>query len=155
MKIEVLENDIILFITQADITNLNFEKKNEVEEYFKDILLRLREYYKIDIRGFYDIYVYIDENEGMVLRLENENLEYYNSFHQLELRVLKEETTFFYEIEDILDLPIKELDIYLYKDKFYAKRKKKKQVYSLYEFGKLIYEDTNNIIRNGKKMTMI
>lgn len=154
MKIELLENDIILFIKQTEVVDLNFEKKNEVEAYFKNILLKLKEYYSVDIKGFYDIYVYIDKKEGMVLRLENEDLDYYNSFHQLELRVLKEETVFFYEVEDILDLPLKEIDIYVYKNRFYIKRKNKKKVYSLYEFGKIIYEDTNKIINNGKKVTI-
>lgn len=153
MKIEVLENDIILFLRPTEIIDLNFEKKPDIEAYFKDILLRLKESYSININGFYDIYAYIDKDEGMILRLDQEDLEYYNSFSSIEMRILKEETTFFYEIDDILDIPLRNLDVYLYRNKFYVKRKNKKIVYPLYEFGKIVYEDTNKIIKNGKKMT--
>lgn len=152
MKIEVLENDILLFLRPTEIIDLNFDKRTDIEAYFKDILLRLKEYYSINISGFYDIYAYIDKDEGMILRLDQED---YNSFSSIEMRILKEETTFFYEIEDILDIPLKDLDVYIYRNKFYVKRKNKKIVYPLYEFGKIIYEDTNKIMKNGKKMTII
>jgi hypothetical protein len=154
MKIDVLENDIILFLRLTDIKELNFERKKDVEAYFKNILLRLKEYYLIDISNFYNVYVYVDKNEGMILKLEKEELDYYHSFGSLEMRILKEENTFLYEINDIFSVPYKELDIYLYKNKFYVKRKNKKIVYPLYEFGKIIYEDTYKILNNGKKMTI-
>ena len=62
---------------------------------------------------------------------------------------------FLYEVDDILKLPYQQLDIYIYQDKFYVKRKNKKKILGLYEFGKLIYENTKKILENGNKVTIL
>ena len=155
MKLEIQEDNITLTFKENEIKNIYFEDIEEVEKYFRTTLLKLKEIYDIDIKGFYNIYVYVDINEGMVLKLEKEHIDYYDSFHQIEMRILKEEIPFLYEVDDLLNLPYTNLDIYVYQDKFYVKRKNKKKLYTLYEFGKLIYEDTKKIIENGKKMTIL
>ena len=91
----------------------------------------------------------------MVKKIKKEYIDYYDSFHQIEMRIIKEDVTFLYEIDDILALPYQDLNIYIYNDKFYVKRKNKKKLYSLYEFGKLIYNNTEMIIKNGKEMTIL
>jgi len=154
MKLEILDNTIVLYINQTDRMCINFDRIDEVEEYFRNILLKLKEYYSVEVKGSYNIMVYIDKKEGMVFRLEKEECEYYNSIHQLEIRMLHEETTFFYELEDPFSLPMDGLDIYLYQGKIYVKRKDKETDYTIYEFGRIIYENTKRILDNGKKMTI-
>ena len=65
------------------------------------------------------------------------------------MRILKEYTVFLYKVDDILDFLPLNVDIYFYKNEFYVKNNKKKQVYNLYEFGKLIYENTDIILKKG------
>ena len=154
MKLEAIENGFVLYLKKFDMKGIDFDNLSEVEEYFRDILLRLKEYYCIDITGFYNINVYIDNLEGIVFRLEKEKIDYYSTFHHLEIRMVKEETIFLYEVDDIFDLPLKEVEIYVYKDNLYVKRKCNERVFLLYEFGKLIYENTSKIIDNGKRMTI-
>lgn len=154
MKLEIQNNNIILMFKETEIKKINFEDIEEIESYFRNTLLKLKEIYDIDIKGFYNIYVYVDKKEGMVLKLEKELIDYYDSFHQIEMRIIKEEIDFLYEINDLLMVPYKQLDVYIYQDKVYVKRKNKKIIPCLYEFGKLVYEDTKRIIENGKKVTI-
>jgi len=142
-----------MYLPYTDVKNVNFDIQSEVEEYFKDILLRLKEFYYIDIAGFYNINAFIDKEEGMVFRIEKDDIDYFNTFHQLEIRMTKEDAIFFYEVEDVFSLPLEDIDMYIYNDKIYVRRQPNKKVYPLYEFGKLIYENTNKIINHGKKMT--
>lgn len=149
MKIEIEDEEITLFLKLEEIEKFDFEDIDEVEDYFRTLFLKLEEYYHIEIEGFYNIQVFLDKKEGMVLKLQREDLDYYHAFHQVEMRILKEECVFLYEIEDALDFLLSGNDIYYYKNKFYLKKKQKKEVYNLYEFGKLIYEDTDTILKRG------
>lgn len=148
MKIEIEEDIITLFLKKAEIEDVHFDNIEEIEDYFRILFLKLEEYYHVAIEGFYNIRVFLDIEEGMVLKLIKEDLDYYN-FHQLEMRIVKEDTIFLYKVEDILDFLELPVDIYFYKNEFYIKKKENKQVYNLYEFGKLIYENTDIILKNG------
>ncbi len=154
MRIEQFDNKIILIIKNKEVEDIDFDNPIKLEKYFKEKLLKLKDIYNIDIKGFYNIIIYLDYKEGIVIELEKEDIDYYDAFHQIEMRIIKEETTFLYEITDIFSIPYQSLDIYTYLDKIYAKRKEK-EVLELYEFGKLIYKDTDKIIKNGNKMTIL
>ncbi len=133
---------------KKEIEDFHFENIEEIEDYFRALFLKLEEYYHIEIEGFYNIQVFLDKNEGMVLKLEKEDMDYY-PFHQVEMRIVKEDTVFLYKVDDILDFLPLNVEIYSYKNEFYIKNNKKKQVYNLYEVGKLIYENTDIILKKG------
>lgn len=148
MKIEIIGDEITLFLKKKEMENFHFDDIEKVEEYFRSLFSKLEEYYHITIEGFYNIQVFLDKKEGMVLKLTREEIDYY-PFHQIEMRILKEDTVFLYKVEDVLDFLNLPVDIYFYKDEFYIKNKGKKEVYNLYEFGKLIYENTDVILKNS------
>lgn len=148
MKVEIEDEEITLFLKKKEIEDFHFENIEEIEDYFRSLFLKLEEHYHIEIEGFYNIQVFLDKNEGMVLKLEKEDMDYY-PFHQVEMRILKEDTVFLYKVDDILEFLPLNVDIYFYKNEFYVKNNKKKQVYNLYEFGKLIYENTDIILKKG------
>lgn len=155
MKLDINDNNLLIKIKDSGIKTLNFDDMSCVEKYFKKVLLQLKDLYKIDIKGFYNIYAYIDLDEGIVLEIKKEDIDYYDSFHQLELRIIKENTIFLYEIDDIIDFLDKNLTIYNYDNSFYVRNNYCSLNYDLYEFGKLVYKDTANIIENGKKVTIL
>ena len=64
-----------------ELKKINFKDIEDVESYFKTTLLKLKELYGLEIKGFYNIYVYVDKKEGMVLKLEKENF-YQGKFFQ-------------------------------------------------------------------------
>ncbi len=152
MKIEEKEDELVLFLKKSEIENFCFEDLEAIEDSFRSLFLNLEEYYHITIEGFYNIHVYLDPEEGMVLTLQQEDLDYY-PFHQVEMRIVKEETSFLYQVEEPLDFLTPDFDIYVYKNHFYVKKKTSKEVYSSYEWGKLIYEKTNIILERGKLLT--
>ena len=153
VKIEIGEEEITLFLRKNEIENFDFEDIDEVEDYFRTLFLKLEEFYNIVIEGFYNIHVFLDKNEGMVLKLEKEDIDYYHAFHQVEMRIVKEDTLFLYQVDDVLNFLRADVDIYVYKDQFYLQNRKKKEEYSLYEFGRLIYENTDNILKQGVLLT--
>ena len=67
----------------------------------KNLLLRLKRHYKIDIKGYYNITVYIDEYYGAVLKIEEDN-DYYDYFDDtITIRMKKVKSRFLYEVDDI------------------------------------------------------
>lgn len=148
MKIEITGEEITLFLKKKEIEDFHFENLEEIEDYFRELFLKLEEYYHITIEGFYNIQVFLDPKEGLVLKLEKEDMDYC-PFHQVEMRIVKEDTIFLYKVEDILDFLGLPVNIYTYQGDFYVKNKEEKEVYNLYEFGRLIYENTDNILKNG------
>lgn len=152
MKIEIEHDQITLFLKKEEIEDFHFEDIEEVEEYFRTLFSKLEEYYQITIEGFYNISVFLDKAEGMILKLEKEDIDYYH-FHQIEMRIVKEDTVFLYQVEDILDFLESDVDIYFYKNEFYIKNNNQKKVYNLYEFGKIIYENTDIILKKGLLFT--
>ncbi len=69
------------------------------------------------------------------------------------MRIVKEDTVFLYQVDDILDFLDSDVDIYFYKNEFYIKNNNPKKVYNLYEFGKIIYENTDIILKKGLLFT--
>ncbi len=149
MKIEVDQESLVLYLKKGEIENFDFNNMEDIEAYFRTLLLKLEEYYHLPIEGFYSIHVYIDEEEGMVLQLEPEDMDYYPTFRQVEMRILKEEVTFLYQVEDILDWIELSDHIYYYQNQFYIHLKHPVNNYQVYEMGKLIYENTDYIMKKG------
>ena len=152
VKVEEMENGLIIFVRRKEIEDISFEEVEDIENYFRTLFLQLEEFHHISLDGFYNIHVYLDPTEGMVLKLEKEEMEFC-PFHQLEMRIVKENVKFLYEVEDIFDFLNPNYDIYSYQHHFYIQKKTKKEEYLLYELGKIIYEDTDKILKNGLLLT--
>ncbi|MEG0826494.1 MAG: hypothetical protein RR404_03380, partial [Bacilli bacterium] len=59
------EFSFIVFLNKFYIDKINFNNKIVLEDYFKNLFLRLKENYKIDMIGYYNIFIYIDDNYGI------------------------------------------------------------------------------------------
>ena len=152
MKLESKENILIIYLKKQLIDTIDFTKKNELEKYFKELFLKLKEYYNIKINGYYNINVYIDEFYGVVLELQKEELDYYDYFdNQVDMHILTEEVQFLYLIEDyfiINELNISKL--YYYKDKYYILPNINTDYNYLLENSEVIYKNTKEIIKFGR-----
>lgn len=152
MKLESKENILIIYLKKQLIDTIDFTKKNELEKYFKELFLKLKEYYNIKINGYYNINVYIDEFYGVVLELQKEELDYYEYFdNQVDMHILTEEVQFLYLIEDyfiINELNISKL--YYYKDKYYILPNINTDYNYLLENSEVVYKNTKEIIKFGR-----
>ena len=138
------EDSFILFFNKLNSINLD----DNYEEEFKNIFLRLKKYYNIDIYGFYNVIVYINNYYGIILKVEKDK-ELDMFYKQIDMHIIEKNTNFLYKINDyFLIKNINNFNIYFYKNSFYLEIKKElknKDMYYLIENSEIIFEDIDNI----------
>ena len=164
MKI-IINDDInmIIFLNKMYLLNIDFNNEENIEKYFKKLLKKLKNYYNININGYYEIDVYIDKLYGVVLELEKQELEYYGYFDdEVDMQITIYNKEFVYEIKDYfwIDDKIKnKTKIYKYKNKLYLVVKEKikeLELGKILEHSKIIYNLNNNlIIREQNELEVI
>lgn len=153
MKIDFNQDKIIIYLKKETINNLDFDNIDDLEKYLKELILKLKNIYNIDIKGFYNIKVFIDNIYGVVLELEAENLDYGDYFNQIEMRIIPIYTEFLYEVDDYLNLFG---SLYVYKKKIFLKLNKNipyKDYIKVMDYAKIVYNNTDNIIKYGYQLT--
>ena len=133
--------------------------ENSISNYLKKILLKIKTKYQINIYGYYDVFIYVDEYYGIIIKLIREELEYLSYYDkEIEMKIIVLDNQFFYEIEDIYKIKQEILDIsdiYLYNNQIYLELKSDIN-FTLYgyliENSKVIYEDTEKIKKEGNKI---
>lgn len=151
------ENTFIFLIPMQLFNKVKFDDKKNLEIYFQDFFLKLKDIYKFNIGGFYIIDIYVDDNYGAILEVTKEDIDYFEYLNSsIDMKVSKpKKVKFLYEIEDLFLIDKKILnkfDIYFYKNKYYlnlVKKINKKELIILLEFVDIIYE-SENVLKNGK-----
>ena len=147
-----------MFLNKYLTHDINFNNTSELQIYFKDLFIKLKEIYNIKLTGFYYINVYIDKNYGVILEMEKEEIEFVEyEESEIDMHIVLNECEFLYEIEDIFDYYelLKYIDIYLYKNKYYGKIKNSisnNQYMKLIEMSTINYKNTSEVIKYGKKI---
>lgn len=158
MNLNYVDDVGILFINNKLINDIDFNDIDEIKEYFKKLFLKLKHEFNLEPNGFYIVKVYKDIN-GIVLEIKEEDLDYYDLYNdEIEMKIILEEVTFLYQIEDIFidNYLLNNSDIIQYDNKLYLKLNNKIddiQIGYLYEMSKLVYKDTFNIIKYGKYLS--
>ena len=159
MKLIVDNNKFIVFLNKDE--NIDFDNKAKMEKYFKDLFSKIKNKYNVDISGYYNIDIYIDKYYGSIIEIEDEQLDYYTYFNQIdmEINVLKN-SLFLYEIGyEFLDKKILDKVIcYKINDKIYL------QIISdiddlllakIIEYGHILYgKEVDKIVKQGKKVKL-
>lgn len=148
------ESNMILFLNHLSIPKIDFEDKDELEDYFRELFLKLHEKYNLEISGYYQIDIYLDSYYGAIIEIEKEVLEYYvYDDNQIDMRICVHQTPVLYELEEYIPFHQKYYDTIYYQDKWYIKLKGKINdidLGRLLEYATIHYgEDTNQIIKNG------
>jgi hypothetical protein len=103
MKIKYIDEDIFdIYIIKDRIKNVDFNSDKELEKYLKRLFKVLKNDYRIDIEGFYDVCIYIDKYYGIVIHMEKEKLEYYNYYKEIDMRITIKESIFLYQIDNYI-----------------------------------------------------
>ena len=150
MKVVFKDNKIIVFLNKK----LDLDKVN-LDIYFKKLFLRIKNKYNLELNGYYDINVYIDNNYGSIIEIENEDLDYYNYFNQIDMEIKVNKTTFLYEIDyEYLDKELLSKSIvYKQNNKLYFKITDKSILNKIIECIKIIYGDrVKEIMKSSKKV---
>lgn len=140
------EKKFILFFNKFN-EELNLE--DNYEEKFKNMLLKLKKYYSINIYGFYNVYVYSNKYYGTILKIEREN-DFDLVYKQIDMHiVIEKDSKILYKVNDILFIKNKEkYNIYFYNDIFYLEiidDLLEKEMLELLENSEIIFENTDII----------
>lgn len=119
MKIDFMNNTYIVYLNKYNIINFDFNNTKILEDNIRNLLIRLKKYYKLDIKGYYNIVIYIDESYGVILEVSEDD-NYYDYFSDtVSLRMKKIKTSFKYEVEDISDFTTDKFKIIINNRKIY------------------------------------
>ena len=115
MKIK-FEDNLILYLNNEYLKYKNYSI-SKIEDNFKSIFETLKYCYNIEIKGYYDIDIYIDEAYGIIIEMKKENLEF-DYDDQIDMRISIHKQPFLYQIDDIYI----NNKIYKYKNKYYINK---------------------------------
>lgn len=149
------ENCMTIFLNKNYIKDLNFDIKKDLEDYFKKMFLKLKRHYDINISGYYNIEVYIDDNYGLIMKLNKEEIEYYDYFdNQIDMRIVIKNNKFLYRVMDPFIMnDILDHNIYLYKDRYYIdliNSVDEKIMMKIIEFSDILFDDEVDSVRASK-----
>ncbi|MBR1377244.1 MAG: hypothetical protein IJ565_05515 [Bacilli bacterium] len=153
MKIEFVDDNIIVFLNKYITKDLDYKDKKVLETELRNIFDKLKNYYNIKIKGYYDVYIYIDFNYGAILELKEDDLGYLEYDDTLiDMRIMVNNIEMLYKVDDILLLDIP-YNLYLYKGNFYIEpldRVNNISMGKLLENSEIIYKGVEDIKRYGK-----
>lgn len=97
---------------------LKYKKYNflKIEDNFKEIFEILKQYYNIKINGFYNINIYIDKKYGIIIEMQQEDIDFDYYDNQVDMKIVFHNKKFLYEIDELEN---KYNKIYKYKNKYY------------------------------------
>ncbi len=83
MKIDFIDNNLIVFFNDKFFSNVNFSNKSHMEKYFMDLFSKLNENYNLGMCGSYNIDVFVDDKCGMVLKIVKDDIDYYDYYNDI------------------------------------------------------------------------
>ena len=150
MKLIFKDNKIIVFLNKP--VKL---KEIKSEDYFKKLFINVKNKYNLKLNGYYKINVFVDKFYGSIIEIENEELDYYDYFNQIDMEIKVINSTFLYQINyDYLTKDILEkVNIYKIKDKLYIKILEQDILNKIIEYSKIIYDESvKKILKASKKV---
>ncbi len=67
MKLDIIDEDNFEVFLSGTDNNINYESKEELVKFLKDIIVKFKKYYKVILTGFYEVHICIINNIGMRL----------------------------------------------------------------------------------------
>lgn len=159
MHIDIIDDlNIRIYLQKSKIKNIDFTDKGDLQDYFKELFINLKNNYNININGYYYINVFKDKNYGLILEMKKEELDYIEYLDgQVDMSIAVDNNDmFFYELDDYFSIDnkiIKNIKLYKYDNKIYIQLINKISnicMAKLLEFSKIIYgEKCRRIKRQG------
>lgn len=162
MHVDIIDDlNMIIYLNNMKIKTIDFSKKEDLQDCFRDLFVNLKDSYNINVNGFYNINVYKDKFYGIVLEIEKEDIDYIDYLSgQVDMNIIVDNNnTFLYEINDYFNIDKKNIDkfkLYQYKNKIYLQvidNISSIDFGKIMEFSKIIYGDIcKQILKHGKKI---
>lgn len=150
MHIDIIDDlNIIIYLQNNKIKELDFTDKNDLQEYFKELFINLKNNYNININGYYYINVFKDKYYGLILEMNKEEIDYMEYLDgQVDMNIVIDNSdTFLYEMSDYFNIDnsiINNINIYKYNSKIYVELTNKISninMAKVLEFSNIVYGD--------------
>lgn len=150
MKFIQYDEDFTLYLNRLYIGKLNLDNSEDISEYVKEILIKLKDYYNIKLQGFYKVYVYVNKLYGIILDVRK--MEDYDDFgiDSIDLKIILKKNSEMYLKTDNYDV-VKDADCFFIKDNsYYINLDSVTKDYIHYvEFFDIIYRNIDKIINEA------
>lgn len=126
MKLEVLNlNNLIFYLNKDYLDKINFNINENVEQEFKKLFLKIKNIYNLELSGYYEVLVYINDNYGIIIEMEKDDDEYIKLFKDtLDMKItFKFDCEIYYKIENIDFINFKNYNLYYYNNELYLSLK--------------------------------
>lgn len=154
MKLDIIDDFELIIYLYNNVDKINFKDELYVQEFLKDLFVKLNDYYDIKIEGYYDVIVYIDEIYGIVLDLKNDNDYYYDYYtNTVDMKITIKRCKFLYLVDNY-NIDLNKYEVYKLFNNIYLLPKKKlnnKDLAILVENSKIIY-NSDEIVKKGIKI---
>ena len=104
MKLEVLNlNNLVFYLNKDYLDKINFNINENVEQEFKNLFIKLKNIYNLELNGYYEVTVYVNDIYGIIIEMEKDDDEYIKIFGDtLDMKITsKFDCEIFYKIENI------------------------------------------------------
>lgn len=153
---KVIKNDDFNIEVFLGKENFDLDCKDELEDYLKKFFNRLKEYYDIEVKGFYDIYIYIDKNYGVVLDINRDDIDFEPIFNSIDMKIILKKENFLYKLDEYKYEHYG--NIYYYDGAYYLEIFRKiSDIDFMYlmEEANVVYKDIDIIKKRGKKVLKV
>ena len=126
MKLEVLNlNNLIFYLNKDYLDKINFNINENVEQEFKNLFLKIKNIYNLELNGYYEVLVYINDNYGIIIEMEKDDDEYIKLFKDtLDMKItFKFDCEIYYKIENIDFINFKNYNLYYHNTELYLSLK--------------------------------
>lgn len=155
MKLDVYNiNNVVFYLSKEYLNKIHFKIDNEVEKEFKKLFVRLKNIYNLDLKGYYEVTIYINDLYGIIIEMEKDDDEYIKIFGDtLDMKItFKFDSEIFYKINNLDFFEYDKYNLYNDNNNLYISIKNKillnrKEYLTLLENSKLIY---GNELKNLK-----
>ena len=151
----VMDDGINIYLSKPYIKKIDINDRETI----KKIINKIRKKYDIDIYGYVDVKIFIDENYGIIIKIKKDTLEYFDYFKddiEMDIEIIKD--TFLYKIDDASVIKQTEnTEIYKQYENIYIKVKNNDDINigKIIENSEIIYGKTaKKIIENNNKISL-
>lgn len=149
------ENFFKLILNKEFCSNIDIYDLNKIKLLIPDLLKKYIK--KFNLKGILKLNIYLDNNYGMIIEIENKKFNFKNNIIELKIN-FHLNSIFLYKIDDFEIIKLLNLcnqKVYYYKKNYYLELINKiddRNFNILSELSETIYKNNYNIIMNGIKL---
>lgn len=154
MKLELFNlNNLTIYLNNAYLKNIKFDLQNNVEQQFKRLFIKVKNIYNIEMCGYYEVTVYLNDIYGMIIEIEKDTDDYVKLFGDtVDMKItFKFDSSIYYKLSEYKEFDIDNYNIYYYDNNFYLEvldNNNYTEYLKLIENSTIIYGDELKRIKN-------